>query len=87
MSVFAETFWTPYEERNVADRIGQRFTVLNQKNPSTYDFEEVGVIYIIRFDDGEVVEAFPEEVVLEEQERNGKLEYPNGMYTNGKANF
>ena len=60
---FRTTFWSPYEQHR--DRVGQPFTVLGLKQPGAdFDPQEVGEMYQIRFRDGTVIDAWPEEVEL-----------------------
>jgi hypothetical protein len=60
---FTSTFNSPYTDHQ--HRIGNTFKVIGEKDRSTYDFEEVGVMYCIEFQDGEQIDAYPEEVVEE----------------------
>lgn len=61
-AVYRETFATPYDQ--YSDRRGQPFTVLGYADPSTYDKDEVGVQFRIRFEDGVEIVAWPEEVQM-----------------------
>lgn len=54
------TFAAKYDQH--AERNGQSFTVLGAVDPKTYDAEECGTMFRIRFADGAEVEAWPEEV-------------------------
>ena len=54
------TFAAKYDQH--AERNGQRFTVVGAVDPTTYDAEECGTMYSIRFADGAEIEAWPEEV-------------------------
>lgn len=60
---FRERFVSPYEQ--YADRIGQPFTVV-ETVPADPDDEESVAMYRIRFEDGEVIEAWGEEVCIED---------------------
>lgn len=88
MSKFANKFWTPYssvftidgKELKGKELIGKGFTVIDKVDKNTYNFEEVGVMYIIELDDGTVIQAYPEEVETEWQVKNGKEKYPDGFY-------
>lgn len=88
MSKFANKFWTPYssvfaidgKELKGKELIGKGFTVIDKVDKNTYNFEEVGAMYIIELDDGTVIQAYPEEVEVEWQVKNGKEKYPNGFY-------
>lgn len=51
-------------ERALAARTGQRVDVLSRLDPATYDSEDVGVMYRIRFADGYEDEAFADELTL-----------------------
>jgi hypothetical protein len=62
----ATTFWTPYTDH--ADKIGKEFLLITEKNKDTYDYEEVGDMYIIEFDGAVLIEAYPEEVFVEYQD-------------------
>ena len=48
--------------KQYASRKGQSFTLLGVVDPTTYDVHETGLMYRIKFADGEVIEAWPEEV-------------------------
>lgn len=54
------TFTSPYDE--YAARIGQEAQVIGVVDPTTYDFDEVGLLYRIRFGDGSEIDAWPEEI-------------------------
>lgn len=54
------TFLTPYDQ--YADRHGQACTILGEAPSNEYDRDEVGVMFRVRFGDGEVIDAWPEEV-------------------------
>ena len=54
------TFSAKYDQH--AERNGQTFTVLGAVDPSTYDAAECGDMYVIRFADGLLIEAWPDEV-------------------------
>jgi hypothetical protein len=87
MVKFAETFWTPYENVYTLngealkgkDLIGKGFLVIDEKDKESYDFEEVGVMYIVELDGAILIEAYPEEVETECQLKNGRNEHPNGF--------
>lgn len=53
-------FTSPYDQH--ADRIGQLATVISQVDPKTYDYDECGPLYLVRFADGTEIEAWPEEI-------------------------
>ena len=61
--VFRETFDSPFEQYE--DRIGQRFTVIGKVDvtPNDPGSQE---LYRIRFADGAEIEAWPEEVCVED---------------------
>lgn len=54
------TFAAKYDQH--AERNGQTFTVLGAVDPKTYDADDCGPMYSIRFADGAEIEAWPEEV-------------------------
>lgn len=54
------TFAAKYDQH--AERNGQSFTVLGAVDPSTYDADECGEMFTIRFADGVQIDAWPEEV-------------------------
>lgn len=56
----AFTFTSPYEE--YAHRIGQAATVLGEIGHDTFDYDECGPLYRVRFADGSEIEAWPEEI-------------------------
>ena len=53
-------FQSPYEQ--YAARNGLSFVLLGPVDPATYDADDVGPMYRVKFADGEVIEAWPEEV-------------------------
>jgi hypothetical protein len=75
----ATTFWTPYTDHE--DKIGKEFLWITEKKKDTYDYEEVGDIYIIEFDGGVLIEAFPEEIFVEYQN-----EYKRKMNARNEVN-
>lgn len=62
MTTYRKTFTSPYDQ--YADRRGQHFTVVGKVDPASYDYDECGIMYHIRFDDGTEIQAWPEEVEL-----------------------
>jgi len=44
------------------DRSGEHITVIDSVNPCDYDYEEIGWMYRVRFDDGFEVDAFEDEI-------------------------
>lgn len=64
------TFHSPYQhgpvdmsDENFAARKGTEAVVLGLVDPTTYDADEVGPMYQIRFtSDGAEIEAWPEEI-------------------------
>jgi hypothetical protein len=93
MEKFSKTFWSPYEKITTVDGqevdseklIDKEFIVITEKDKGSYDFEEIGVMYIIELDGGILLGAYPEEVENEWQIKNGRNEYPNGLYKDGKC--
>lgn len=53
-------FFTPYEQYRHRD--GEPCWLLGLQDESKYDRAEVGDLYLIQFTDGEVIEAWPEEI-------------------------
>ena len=43
-------------------RSGERIFVIEQIDPSTYDFEDIGPMYRVEFEDGTVISAFEDEI-------------------------
>ena len=64
---FAETFDSPYEDCEHLK--GMRFTVISKLNEESADLE-VLPMWKIRFENGEEIDAYPEEICL--AERNNK---------------
>lgn len=58
-------FETPFDQYRSRD--GQEATYLGDVDPTTFDFEETGPLHVIRFDDGEEIQAWPEEIDEEEK--------------------
>lgn len=60
------TFTSPYEYAGdipTETLIGRKAVVVRALDPETYDSDEVGDMYVIRFtDDGTEVEVWPEEI-------------------------
>lgn len=71
MSKFAERYYTVYETvegmngevLSSKDLNGKEFIVIDEVDKHSYDYEDVGVMYIIEFDGGLLVEAFADEVL------------------------
>jgi len=53
-------FQSSYEQH--AARNGQSFVLQGPLDPATYDADDVGPMYRVKFADGEVIEAWPDEV-------------------------
>lgn len=51
-------------EKELVKREGQTVTVFAPLNPETYDIEETGTMYRIKFEDGYETDAFEEELEL-----------------------
>jgi hypothetical protein len=62
---FNKTFQSPYDQ--YVKHIGKTFEVLSITPPDK-DNKEAGILYKIKLSDGEVIEAWPEEVLTEEIE-------------------
>jgi hypothetical protein len=54
------TFTSPFEQ--YGSRVGQAATVLGPVDPDTYDADECGPMWHVRFEDGTEIEAWPEEI-------------------------
>jgi hypothetical protein len=82
MEKFAKTFWTlatsikavDGRELDGKDLIGKPFIVIDEVDKNSYDYEEVGALYIVELDGGILIQAFPEEVENEGQIASGR--YP-----------
>lgn len=48
----------------IRERIGQSVEILSPLDPNTYDIEDTGVIYVIKFADGHEGEAFADELTF-----------------------
>lgn len=66
------TFTAKYDQ--YAERNGQPFTILGAVDPQSYDADEGGEMFFIRFADGNVIEAWPEEVESATNQRANVLE-------------
>ena len=44
---------------------GQPFSLIGEVDTSTYDYEDVGTMFNIQFDDGTTHQVFPEEIYEE----------------------
>ena len=53
-------FVTPYDQYSHLS--GLEVEVIKPVNPSTYDKDEAGTLWIIRFDDGKEIQAWEEEL-------------------------
>jgi len=56
-------FNSPYEQ--YAHKNGMLFDILGLQDERKYDRHEVGGLYLIQFEDGEIIEAWPEEIGVE----------------------
>lgn len=54
------TFTTPYEQYH--ERQGQSCEIVREVPHESFDYDECGPLYVVRFDDGIEIEAWPEEV-------------------------
>ena len=71
---FAKVYWTPYDDEDLTEHIGKTFKVIKRMDESNYDLEILPV-WKIQFDNGQVHEAYPEEIIPSEMKNNGcKLE-------------
>lgn len=46
-----------------------RFSVLEQIDKNTYNYEETGDMWLIKLENGQEIQALPEEIVANEQKR------------------
>lgn len=69
---FADTFWTPYDDYK--DKIGLKFEVVRRCTTEDVDAECLPV-WLIKFEDGEEINAYPEEII-EEEINTQKLKFP-----------
>lgn len=62
-------FQSPYDQYKEFN--GKKCTILGAVDPKTYDFEECGELFRARMENGEEIEALPEEL----GDENGKHVY------------
>lgn len=67
MAEFAKKFWSPYEDFKKFN--GMSFIVLKQINKNAYDYKEVGDMWLIRLENGQEIQALPEEILASDQKR------------------
>lgn len=65
---FAKKFWTPYEETR--EKIGQKFEVVERCTTKEADLCTLPM-WRIRFEDGTMTDACPEEIITSEIVKNG----------------
>ena len=66
---FATKYWTLYSDYE--SYIGSYFTVVRQATEDDGIFIECLPMWLIKFEDGKEVFAYPEEIVLSEMKANG----------------
>jgi len=67
---FAPHYWTPYSDQDLVRHIGERFKVVCRLWEPQYDLEVLPA-WRIRFENGEEIEAYPEEIILSAMIPNG----------------
>lgn len=65
---FSDTFWSPYDDHK--DRTGQNFEVVGRCTTEECDLCALPMWHI-RFTDGVVISAHPEEIIPSEMKNNG----------------
>lgn len=66
---FSDTFWTPYEDKT---NVGKKFSVVRRCEEPEWDLEALPA-WTIRFEDGTEIDAYPEEIYLNDMIANGYL--------------
>ena len=59
-------FHTPYEQYKEKDGFPFEIVKVFDKDDNTHDISEVGIMYLIKFSNGEQIEAWPEELIINE---------------------
>ena len=77
---FSEKFWSPFDDYK--DQLGKNFEVIERCSTKNSDLSSLPM-WKIRFADGTVIGAYPEEIILTEMIANGY--HPNGY--NPKENI
>ena len=57
-------FRTPYEQYKEKDGFPFEIVKIFDKDDNTHDISEVGIMYLVKFSNGEQIEAWPEELVI-----------------------
>lgn len=65
---FAKKFWSPFGDYN--DRMGQKFKVIGRCSTEDSDLSSLPM-WNIKFGDGTVIGAYPEEIIPSEMRHNG----------------
>lgn len=65
---FAKKFWSPFSD--VSDKIGQEFEVVGRLSPKVCDLCTLPQ-WEIKFLDGYIINAAPEEIIVSEMRANG----------------
>lgn len=66
---FSKEFWTPYKEHK--DRNGESFEVIKRATPNEQDLC-VLPMWQIKFQDGTIIYAYPEEIIPSEIQKHKK---------------
>lgn len=66
---FSKIFWTPYEDQ--CEHIGKSFVVVKELWDYKYMELECLPIWLIRFDTGEEIQAYAEEIIPSEMKKFG----------------
>jgi hypothetical protein len=67
---FAKEYWTPYEDKSLTQHIGKSFKMIKRMGEPEYDLEALPA-WLIKFEDGEEIEAYPEEIISSQMIANG----------------
>ena len=65
---FAKKFWSPYSDYKT--RIGQNFEVIKRCTTEDSDLSRLPM-WRIKFTDGTIIKAYPEEIIPSEMKNNG----------------
>ncbi len=55
-----KVFLSPYIQYQ--NRNGQKFFIVRKISPNEYDIDDCGPMYVIKFEDGAHIDAWPEEI-------------------------
>lgn len=73
-SAFSEVFWSPYDDQK--QYIGEKFTVLGRVKEYSEETKEGNDLeclpmWKIQFENGDIIDAYPEEIIPSEMKANG----------------